>query len=377
MRRTRRSDIDAVVGRIYDAALEPQLWSSVLDEIAAAVGAGGAALFGSPVCPSIGWYHSQAGDAFFDWLAREGRDVHNPRPERAMRLGRPGRAITESHLFTDWELAHIPFNVEMTRHGCHREAGGMFTVIDGAPLFFTCQRPFGEDRFGPAELDVIEAIFPHIERAAHIAARFSRERTEGMLDTFDRMSCGGILLGSDGRVIRLNRCAEALLGVSVDVTGNRLTALDATADGALQRLVKCVTAGTLRLDRAPASGFAPLPRAAGRPLAVYAMPLGGDTPDLFQRARAMLVIVDPDANRDVQSELLAQLYHLTPAELRVALALAKGMDTKEIAELHGVSLNTVRGQLKALMGKTDTHRQSELVALLIKASMAPLPAARK
>jgi DNA-binding CsgD family transcriptional regulator len=107
------------------------------------------------------------------------------------------------------------------------------------------------------------------------------------------------------------------------------------------------------------------------------MPLGGDTPDLFQRARAMLVIVDPDANRDVQSELLAQLYHLTPAELRVALALAKGMDTKEIAELHGVSLNTVRGQLKALMGKTDTHRQSELVALLIKASMAPLPGARK
>jgi hypothetical protein len=29
------------------------------------------------------------------------------------------------------------------------------------------------------------------------------------------------------------------------------------------------------------------------------------------------------------------------------------------------------------MGKTDTHRQSELVALLLKASMAPLPGARK
>jgi DNA-binding CsgD family transcriptional regulator/PAS domain-containing protein len=377
VRRTRVSDVDAVVGRIYDAALDPKLWTTVLDEIAGAVGAGSAALFGAPVCQNMGLYHSPAGNAFFDWLAREGGEVHNPRPERAMRLGRPGRAITESHLFSDWELAHIPFNVEMTRHGFHREAGGMFAAIDGAPLFFTCQRPFGEERFGSAELGMIEAFFPHIERAAQIAARFFRERTEGMLEAFEHMSCGGILLGPDGRVVRLNRSAHALLGVCVDVTGNRLSALDAKADDELQRLLKSVAGGSLRLSRTPVSAFVPLPRPAGRPLTVYAMPLGGENPDLFQRARALLVIVDPDANRDVRSELLAQAYRLTPAELRVALALAKGRDVKEIAELHGVSLNTVRGQLKSLMGKTDTHRQSELVALLIKASFSPMPGGKK
>jgi hypothetical protein len=29
------------------------------------------------------------------------------------------------------------------------------------------------------------------------------------------------------------------------------------------------------------------------------------------------------------------------------------------------------------MGKTDTHRQSELVALLIKASFSPMPGGKK
>jgi DNA-binding CsgD family transcriptional regulator len=375
MNRVRASQLEATVGRIYQAAVDPRLWGTVLDEIADAIGAGSAAIFGSSVKPSVGYFNSPGGDEFFHWLAGEGQYVHNPRPERAMRMSPRRRAITDGHLFTDWETAHIPFNVEMTRRGFHREAG-IVGIVDGAPLIFSCQRSLGDERFGPAELEAIEAIFPHLERAAHIAARFSRERTDGMLDTFERMACGGILLSSDGRVVRMNAHAETLVGVCLNIIAGRLSAIDTIANEDLQRLIREVGPGVISLQRGMAAPFAPLPRHSGRPLAVYAMPLVAETPDLFQRAHAILAIVDPDANRDVGSDFLARVYRLTPAELRLANALAKGGDVKEISEIFGISLHTARTQLKSLMAKTGTSRQSDLIALLIKASFGPVQSRR-
>ncbi len=92
-----------------------------------------------------------------------------------MRMSPHRRVITESHLFSDWETANIPFNVEMTRRGLHREAGAV-SFVDGVPFIFSCQRPLGDDRFEAPELEAIEALMPHIERAAQIATRFASER---------------------------------------------------------------------------------------------------------------------------------------------------------------------------------------------------------
>jgi DNA-binding CsgD family transcriptional regulator len=367
----RESRLEALIGNVYEAALRPHLWRSVLKDIAEATGSGSAALFGCPVATNIGFHNSPGADGFFDWLAREGHQLHNPRPERAVRAAGLRRAISEQHLFTEWELANIPFNVEMARLGLSREAGGMFTSIEGAPLFFTCQRPAGSDRFSAADLDVMEALFPHLERAAQIAARLAGAHAEGMLESFDKMSCGGVLLDAMGNVIRLNRSAEDLLGACCDVTAKRLTASHPAADAELKRLIRTVLFDPPVLTRTRKPAFAPLPRPSGHPLVVYALPLVGETPDLFQRARAILVIVDPEVRRDVQSELLAQAYGLTPAEIRLATALAAGDELRDIADRHSISLHTARSQLKALMSKTATRRQSELVALLIKINFAP------
>jgi DNA-binding CsgD family transcriptional regulator len=61
------------------------------------------------------------------------------------------------------------------------------------------------------------------------------------------------------------------------------------------------------------------------------------------------------------------LYNLSPAELRVASALLTGKSPEEYAQEAGVTLNTVRTQVKSLFQKTGTHRQSELVSVLSRA----------
>jgi len=57
---------------------------------------------------------------------------------------------------------------------------------------------------------------------------------------------------------------------------------------------------------------------------------------------------------------------LTSAEARVASLVAAGASPEEIAFELQVSRETVRNQIKAIFGKTGTHRQSELAALVAR-----------
>lgn len=56
----------------------------------------------------------------------------------------------------------------------------------------------------------------------------------------------------------------------------------------------------------------------------------------------------------------------TPAETRLAQALANGMNLKEYSGLACISVTTARNQLASLFAKTGTHRQAELVAWLLR-----------
>jgi DNA-binding CsgD family transcriptional regulator len=52
-------------------------------------------------------------------------------------------------------------------------------------------------------------------------------------------------------------------------------------------------------------------------------------------------------------------------EAEVASRLVEGMSPSEIRDDLGTTIHTVRGHLKQLFAKTDTHRQAELVRELL------------
>ena len=80
---------------------------------------------------------------------------------------------------------------------------------------------------------------------------------------------------------------------------------------------------------------------------------------------AMVVIVDPEQDGQPAAAVLQRVYGLTETEIRVALTAAHGADPKRIAEELSVSLSTVRSHLQHVYDKTDTHRQADLVRLLL------------
>lgn len=63
-------------------------------------------------------------------------------------------------------------------------------------------------------------------------------------------------------------------------------------------------------------------------------------------------------------ELLGQRHALTPAEVRVAMCVGRGLSPKEAAVELGVSWHTIRAQLRQIYAKTETRSQRALARLV-------------
>ena len=87
--------------------------------------------------------------------------------------------------------------------------------------------------------------------------------------------------------------------------------------------------------------------------------------DIFSSAAIPVVatMVSP-AHMVPTPSILTGLFDPTPAEARLAIALAAGRSLKSAASEGGLTLKTYRTYLDRIFFKTGTHQQSELVALL-------------
>lgn len=63
-------------------------------------------------------------------------------------------------------------------------------------------------------------------------------------------------------------------------------------------------------------------------------------------------------------ERLRRLFGLSEAEAQIAVQLACGANLKNIAAARGVSLDTVRTQVRSIFHKTGLHRQGELICVV-------------
>ena len=95
-------------------------------------------------------------------------------------------------------------------------------------------------------------------------------------------------------------------------------------------------------------------------------PLPADRLGVFPKTPAALVLIsDPEVTNALSWKLVQQLYGLSPAESKLSVALARGWPLKEYAKANRISVETARSQLKSVMSKTSTHRQAELIRLLL------------
>jgi DNA-binding CsgD family transcriptional regulator len=206
---------------------------------------------------------------------------------------------------------------------------------------------------------------PHLMRAVQVRQRLDGVELERRqaLEALDQLEQGMLLVDAQGHVRHANQMAQRILAAAdgLAATGGAL-ACDRGDDGrALLRLV-----GVAASDMAPGGLLAVRRRSGRRPYSVLVAPLRGETfAPLAPRGCAIVIVVDPDQAAPAPAAHLRALYGLTAAEARLALSLPEADGLRDLARRLGLGLATVRTHLQHVFEKTGTHRQAELVRLVM------------
>jgi DNA-binding CsgD family transcriptional regulator len=352
--------VERVIDDIYQAALVPEQWPAVLGQLSSATDGAGGLLFTSRI-DSIQWTASSDIRGIFDEFLRDGWAAKNQRPSRLAALCQEG-FIRDSDGIPLEEMDRDPVYTEFYRkRGLGWATGTMLEVPSGDSIIFSFERAFAK---GPAPLEIVtflDSFRPHLARAALLASRLGLERARTMAEALQVLGLPGAVLAPGGRVTAANAAfAELVPTVALD-RRDRLHLTDAGADALLAQALARLSLPTV------SSTVNSIPIAAGDghpPLIVHVVPVRGLAQDIFARIAAMVVITPVDRGTVPGARVLQGLFDLTPAEARVAAAIAEGRTVEVIAAAANVSRETVRSQLKAVLGKAGVSRQVDLVQLL-------------
>lgn len=219
----------------------------------------------------------------------------------------------------------------------------------------------------------------HLSRSlgTMLRLRDAELRLASSLAALDRLDGGIALLGRRGEVPFANRAAMHILEAS-DGLSLRTGALHGDGIGWLHpanprdaERLRCEIAATIEADPTQVRHFSQglmLPRPSGRRgLVLQLAPLSerGALAHADRQAHAIAFLTDPDRGIVLDEALMERLYHTTPAEARLARELLGGDGLPEIAQRLGRSHATLKTQLQSLFAKTQTHRQADLVRLLM------------
>lgn len=351
---------ETLTDRIYEAAVIPEKWPDVLGEMSRAVDGAGGLLF-TANADHTGGITSADIKATFEEFIRDGWAAMNIRPAR---LGAANYAgfVRDNDFFTDEELDNDPVYRDFYRkRGLGWATGTMLDTPSGDSIIFSFERAYAK---GPVPVEVVQQfdkLRPHLARSALLSSRLGLERAMAMAEALQALGLPGAVLRGGGRVLAVNSALERLMPSLVQDRRERLYVSDEAADvllaDALRR--RPVAGGPAMVNSIPVAATDEHP-----PMILHLLPIHGAAHDLFSRATSLLVITPVDRAVVPTAQVLQGLFDLTPAEARVARGISEAQTVEGLALSAGVSVETVRSQLKAVLSKTGLSRQQELINLL-------------
>jgi DNA-binding CsgD family transcriptional regulator/PAS domain-containing protein len=352
--------------RLDEAVLDPTLWQPAMAALADLVGAGGSTLLS----------HSHSIDVWGrnDHPARStfhARFIRNPIQDGIVQLRQSAvclpKVVTDRQLIDRSDFVRTEFYNEFMR-----PVGSDTMTVVTLPSregFAAINLVRSEKRGALSlnELHRLESLQPALARSLWLSVRLAGQRDihRALADFFDQSPGCVFLVGRDAVVLRANPAAEALVraGRGVSITGGRLRAATPHLTAQLHALIAAAASGA---QQGACSMRIPTPTLR-QPLSVLVSPVRSDRfADLWGGRSAIVCITDLEASISLPERRLAELFGLTAAETRTALALLRGATPREAADALGVSFNTIRNHLVRIFAKTDTHRQAELVRLLMR-----------
>jgi DNA-binding CsgD family transcriptional regulator/PAS domain-containing protein len=272
----------------------------------------------------------------------------------------PKEELTRTEYFNDF-LAPMDIHSMVIVRLARR--GGVLSTLN-------ITRPKRLGQFERSGLAVARRLHPHLIRAFNLSAKFAELRgfASGLAEALDSSAHGVLLLDETGRIRHANTVAEQLLKEpdGLCVVGGRLGAARNDPARRLEALI-AGAAGLTGVARAGGSMALATPSRT-LPLSLTVAPLRAGQLTPASGPAVLVCVTDLEAGVSLPEQKLRELFGLTPAETRLALALFEGLAPADAATRFAVSPHTVHSQLARIFEKTGVKKQAELVRLMMRVS---------
>lgn len=367
---------DQMIAQIYTAASGKSDWMPALDAVSDHLDLWGTQIIGiskkngSLLFSLEGGIGSRKPEMVLDYL----RHYHaiNPRVAPSLMLDMEGWMHCHEH-FDDYFVAASPFYQEfLIPHGARYMTATKLMDNNEYLVLMGALRAVGKTPLNVEQVEVLGQIKQHLIKAMEIHLHLRTTYAEsGLAKYLINQLRYPVLLVDDTRGIWLrNQAANAMLQETECIIerDGLLGCIDAADDKSLMLAIRQLNLHDntnqdtqsdkvfLRLQKRHQNSFVGAYLMAVRPQKV--MGAFGATP------LALVLLHDPALNSNLDPFIVAETFDLTPAEARVAVQMVNGLTADEIAQKSGVSVNTVKSQIKSLFQKTGTTRQAELVSVI-------------
>lgn len=363
-----RSD-DSILASIYEAAWELDRWEDALNVMADNLGgldvqvlindhSMGPYIVGRPRRLSM--------EAQNDYLRRWIVEDPRARVADSFVVGK----IFSCHEYFDEQYVRTSrfFQEFLIPDGGRFIAGGRVLETSTATVYTGLHRSTAQGPLPQPQVEKLRVYSNEIARSVRFyleceALRVQNAALSSILDFLPMIAC---VTDSSCRLIASSLRAEKMFaendGISIRSGFIMLSRSD--DETMLRRSVQLATQSKGKR----ASSFVIARRSDGSRVNLEVMPLGASLPRCaeWQRDLAIVLIEDSQPIALPTGRRLQEIFGLTPAEARLAVDLAAGKRPNAIALERGVRMPTVRSQIRAVLQKTGSNRQSDLIKILAR-----------
>jgi len=355
---------------VYEAAVQPELWADVLERLSNVLGAASANLTfqdqvtGAGRAITFGTDTTQF-DSYFGYFATRNPLLKITDYPLALRVMTdedklPKEELVRGEYYNDFLKAIDAHSILIFRLAIENSNTTVLNVV----------RPANREPFRGRDIESARRLHPHLVRAFRVAAKLSNmeARLAGFEEILDRSASAAFVVDRGGRLLHANRKAEALLAACCGFALRR-GVLQATGSDSSRRLAALIGAAAVEDKAQSRSGAMTIGRPAPKkPLSVTVTPARkGLGPTLPPASCVLISVTDPGAGIEIPEQRLRDLFGLTRMEAKVAIQLLDGCDVRRAADNLSLSYNTVRAHLGRMFAKTGSHRQTQLVQMMMRA----------
>jgi len=245
-------------------------------------------------------------------------------------------------------------------------AGMLVSMDEECRIIFMANRQKQHGPYTHRELMQMNLLAPHIENAVtlHLKLYQTSSNNENLSLALNHVNKALVVINALGTVAQANDAARKII--------NHNSKLKLSADGRLgstdqqlaRKISDAIAASIVNSHQGKLEPATLFVQGAEERAALNLTPLTAENPE---NNGVLVELFSFDNHDSADQEKLQRLFHCTPAEAAIAGELMKGLSSSEIAEERGISVHTARQHIKNLLAKNGYKKQTELVAMLVRA----------